>query len=185
MQRERMRHEVLRSPPKLLNKYNIFSVFFLGWLKEMNETQGSRRETTSLKRIAVHVVFWKDARVQESGLVVKVDLRRQMTLNLACFPSFRFSMCWEDWNGVVKMSKLLSVPEHPVCVGFLTWFCHSSTYPLGYCWVLTWPDSISFQSDAAASVYPKAARETNWSSEARARDWGGKKKKKKGRIKHV
>lgn len=145
----------------------------------MNETQGSRRETTSLKRIAVHVVFWKDARVQESGLVVKVDLRRQMTLNLACFPSFRFSMCWEDWNGVVKMSKLLSVPEHPVCVGFLTWFCHSSTYPLGYCWVLTWPDSISFQSDAAASVYPKAARETNWSSEARARDWGGKKKKKR------
>lgn len=133
-QRKGVSHEVLKSPPMPLGKEVIFSGDFsrMTWWRWMTQKKAEDKrvgegagEAVSLNKNRYVCGAWK---CTDSGVVVQVASRRQMTSNSA-FPSFRGGVCCKDWN-----EQKPHLPCHPVRAGFLTWSCRCSAHWVSCSW---------------------------------------------------
>ena len=165
------------------NRSSSWVLFYDGLMKRMRqkEAEGNGGNQLHWTGITAHAMFRKDASVRESGIFVKADSRRQRTSDFVCFPSFRFGMCGdEDGNGKFTMSRQFHLPEQLVCVGFLTWSCHSA-HLLCCCWVLIGSGSISIR--CSSLLLPQRPPE-KWDGPLRQGPGiGGVEKRKKKKIK--
>ena len=166
-----MKHVVLRFPPSHCGNGSSLESS-LAWPDGDEWDKREQEERKFARQEWLHIqCFGEDTKMHGPGIVVKTDSRRQMTSNSTCFSCFTFGRCWEEnWNGVVKMSKWF----HSIQYVLLSWHTVSPSTFTALCWVPTWSIAIKCSS----LRFPKGPRRMKWSSEARARDRGERRKER-------